>query len=211
MSNSNKIFVKEAKFVGSFPDVDLCPKPNIHEYAFIGRSNVGKSSLVNMLTGQNSLAKISSTPGKTRTINHFLINNSWYLVDLPGYGFAKLPKSERDKFTQLNQNYILERPNLVCMFVLVDSRIPPQKIDLEFLEWLGENAVPFVIVFTKVDKLSSNAWNKNYEFYKEKLSENWEVLPNIFVTSSQDGLGKEEIFNFINETNLNVKLEEIWK
>ena len=207
MSKTDKIFVKEAKFIGSFPDVELCPKTKFHEYAFIGRSNVGKSSLINMLIGQK-LAKISATPGKTRTINHFLVNNSWHLVDLPGYGYAKLPKSERDKFTNLIQNYILQRENLVCLFVLIDSRIPPQKIDLEFLEWLGENEVPFVIVFTKVDKLSKNAWNKNFEIYKEKLSENWEILPTIFVTSSEDEIGKEEIFNFINETNLNVNKEE---
>lgn len=206
MLKTDKIFVKEAKFVGSFPDVELCPKTKLHEYAFIGRSNVGKSSLINMLTGQNSLAKISSTPGKTRTINHYLINNSWHLVDLPGYGYAKLPKTERDKFTQLIQNYILKRENMVCLFVLIDSRISAQKNDLEFIDWLGENNVPFVIVFTKIDKLSKTAWDKNLENYKEKLLENWEILPTIFESSSMKNLGKEDIFKFIEETNNSVTI-----
>lgn len=200
------MIIKSADFLGSFVDVGKCPKPTMHEYAFIGRSNVGKSSLINMLTGRKSLAKVSSTPGKTRTINHFVINDNWYLVDLPGYGYAKISKSEREKWSKLNQDYILKRENLICLFVLIDSRIPPQKIDNEFLEWLGENQIPFAIVFTKVDKLSSLEWSKNLTAYKEHLLQTWETLPKLIESSSVSALGKDEIFDFIEQTNNNVEL-----
>lgn len=193
--------VKSAKFEISNSDVRKCPDTRRHEYAFIGRSNVGKSSLINMLTGQRKLAMTSSTPGKTTLINHFLINNDWYIVDLPGYGYAKRSKEGRQKIEKIINDYILERPQMTSLFVLVDSRHAPQKIDLEFMEWLSENEVPFAIIFTKVDKLSRTAAEKNIENYKKELLKQWEELPPIFVTSSETGAGKEEVLEYIEELN----------
>lgn len=208
MSNfANQIFsltkmqVTSAKFEISNSDVRKCPATARHEYAFIGRSNVGKSSLINMLTGQRKLAMTSSTPGKTTLINHFLINGGWYIVDLPGYGYARRSKDARQKLQHIIEDYVLERPQMTSLFVLVDARHEPQKIDLEFMEWLGENGVPFAIVFTKVDKLSKGAAAANVEAYKAKLLEQWEELPPIFVTSSETGQGREELLNYIEELN----------
>lgn len=193
--------VTSAKFEISNSDVSKCPATDRHEYAFIGRSNVGKSSLINMLTGQKKLAMTSATPGKTTLINHFLINGSWYIVDLPGYGYARRSKDARDKLQRIIEDYILERPQMTSLFVLVDSRHAPQKIDMEFMEWLGENGIPFAIVFTKADKLSKGATAANVEAYKEKLLEQWEELPPIFVTSSETGQGREELLDYIEELN----------
>ena len=171
------------------------------EYAFIGRSNVGKSSLINMLTGYGKLAKTSSTPGKTVLINHFVINGDWYLVDLPGYGFAKRSKKETEKLEHMITTYILDREQMTNLFLLIDVRHEPQKIDMEFIEWLGENGVPFSIVFTKADKLTKTALNTNIENYKARLKEDWEQLPPIFITSSQTRDGREEILNYIEQIN----------
>lgn len=193
--------VTSAKFEISNSDVSKCPATDRHEYAFIGQSNVGKSSLINMLTGQKKLAMTSATPGKTTLINHFLINGSWYIVDLPGYGYARRSKDARDKLQRIIEDYILERPQMTSLFVLVDSRHAPQKIDMEFMEWLGENGIPFAIVFTKADKLSKGATAANVEAYKEKLLEQWEELPPIFVTSSETGQGREELLDYIEELN----------
>ena len=193
--------IHKAEFIISNSDISRCPEPNIPEYAFIGRSNVGKSSLINMLTNHKKLAKISSKPGKTQLINHFLINDGWYLVDLPGYGFAKIAKSQRQKWEKFVVQYILERENLMSLFVLIDSRIPPQKIDLEFMEMLGENSIPFAIVFTKIDKLSSAKKAKAMQVYKDEMLKTWEFMPPIFTTSSVSSHGKETILNFIAEIN----------
>lgn len=191
----------QAEFLVSSTKLEQCPKPDLPEYAFIGRSNVGKSSLINMLSGQKKLARISATPGKTITINHFLINNTWYLVDLPGYGYAKRSKTDRKSWEKMIREYILSRPNLMSLFVLVDSRIEPQKIDLEFIEWLAESEIPFVIVFTKTDKLSSSKKDQGVSLYKRVLKKNWESLPPLIETSSQSGLGKVDILSYIEETN----------
>lgn len=193
--------ITSAKFEISNSDASKCPATALHEYAFIGRSNVGKSSLINMLTGNRKLAMTSATPGKTTLVNHFLINRSWYIVDLPGYGYARRSKSEREKFERLISDYILGRPQMTSLFVLIDSRLEPQKIDLDFMEWLGENGVPFAIVFTKTDKLSAGAVERNIAGYKKKLLEQWEELPPIFVTSSETGRGREELLNYIEELN----------
>lgn len=193
--------IKSAKFEISNSKVEKCPASELHEYAFIGRSNVGKSSLINMLTGKRKLAMTSSTPGKTTLINHFLINDSWYIVDLPGYGYAQRSKADREKLKAIIDDYILGRPQMTSLFVLVDSRHEPQKIDMEFMEWLGENGVPFAIVFTKVDKLSKGAAEKNIEAYKKELLKQWEELPPVFVTSSEKGLGREELLDYIEELN----------
>lgn len=193
--------INSAKFEISNTKVDKCPASELHEYAFIGRSNVGKSSLINMLTGKRKLAMTSSTPGKTTLINHFLINGSWYIVDLPGYGYAQRSKTDREKLKKIIDEYILGRPQMTSLFVLVDSRHEPQKIDLQFMEWLGENGVPFAIVFTKVDKLSKGAAEKNIEAYKRKFLEQWEELPPVFVTSSETGLGREQLLDYIEELN----------
>jgi GTP-binding protein len=175
-----------------------CPKPHQPEFAFIGRSNVGKSSLINMLCGRKDLAKISSTPGKTQTINHFLINDQWYIVDLPGYGYARVSKSEREKFEGFITEYLLERAPLQCVMVLIDSRLEPQKIDLEFMDWLGENKVPFVIVFTKSDKnKKEGVLQGKIDHYKSVLSVQWETLPPIFISSAEKKTGREEILAFI--------------
>ena len=193
--------IKEARFVVSNTDVKKCPDPDRPEYAFIGRSNVGKSSLINKLTNKKSLAKTSGKPGKTRLINHFLINNEWYLVDLPGYGYAEVPKSERLKWEKFIKNYILHRENLYCLFVLVDSRHEPQKPDLEFMEWLGISQIPFAIIFTKIDKLKPEELSKNLENYKAKMMETWETMPVWYVTSTETGEGTNEILDYIGNLN----------
>ena len=195
------MLIKTASFLQSNTNPAKLPKPDKPEYAFIGRSNVGKSSLINMLTGNGKLAKVSATPGKTITINHFIINNEWYLVDLPGYGFAKRSQKEREKWKEMLDDYILNRQNLVTTFVLVDSRIEPQKIDLDFISNLGENQIPFVIVFTKADKLSGRQLSENIENYKKRLLEDWEELPTMIVTSSEKKTGRDEILNLIEEYN----------
>ena len=197
--------IKTAEFTLSAPMVTMCPQDTKPEYAFIGRSNVGKSSLINMLTNNRKLAKTSSTPGKTLLINHFIINKEWYLVDLPGYGFAKRSKKEIDKLDQMIRGYILQRDQLVNVFVLVDVRLEPQKIDLEFIEWLGLSSVPFAIVFTKADKLTAHKARQAVEAYKQKLLETWEELPPIFVTSAERKEGREEVLQYIDEINQSLK------
>ena len=197
--------IKTAEFTLSAPMVSMCPQDTKPEYAFIGRSNVGKSSLINMLTNNKKLAKTSSTPGKTLLINHFIINKEWYLVDLPGYGFAKRSKKEIDKLDQMIRGYILQREQLVNVFVLVDVRLEPQKIDLEFIEWLGLSSDPFAIVFTKADKLTANKARQAVEAYKQKLLETWEELPPIFVTSAEKKEGREEVLQYIDEINKSLK------
>jgi len=193
--------IKTANFVKSSGKWQDCPEPTIPEYAFIGRSNVGKSSLINAMMNHKDLAKTSQTPGKTQLINHFLVNDNWYLTDLPGYGYAKVSKSIRKDFEKLITNYILNRRNLVNLFVLVDVRHNPQKIDLEFIQWCGESGVPFSIVFTKTDKLKPNAVVKNVEDYKTELHKTWEDLPELYITSAEKKEGCEEILNFIEKTN----------
>ena len=197
--------IKSAEFVISNTDIDKCPKERIPEYAFIGRSNVGKSSLINMLTGRKSLAKTSGKPGKTQLINHFKINDNWFLVDLPGYGYAKVSKKNRSIFAKFIYKYLEKRENLICTFVLVDSRHEPQKIDMLFMEWLGQNQIPFVIIFTKMDKLSSSQLNKNITKYKTEMLKTWEDIPQTFRSSAESGLGKAEILKFIEHTNTSVK------
>ena len=195
------MIINTARFVISNSNVKSCPSDRKHEYAFIGRSNVGKSSLINMLTGRKGLAMTSATPGKTMLINHFLVNDSWYIVDLPGYGYARRSKSDRDRLESIIKNYILGREQMTNLFVLVDSRHDPQKIDMEFMEWLGENGVPFSIVFTKMDKLSARAAEKQTASYLAKMLEMWEELPPVFRTSSERGLGRDAILNYIEEMN----------
>lgn len=196
--------VKTAEYIISNPDVASCPKSNLPEYAFIGRSNVGKSSLINMLCHNSKLAKTSQKPGKTLLINHFLINGEWHLVDLPGYGFAQAGQKQRETLKKMIERYCLLREQLVCLFVLVDCRHEPQKIDLEFINWLGENGVPFAIVFTKGDKLGKVRLKENVEAYKARLLEEWEELPPVFVTSSETGLGGEELTNYIESLNAEI-------
>ena len=193
--------IKSAEFVISNSQVSKCPTTGLPEYAFIGRSNVGKSSLINMLTGKKGLAMTSQKPGKTQLINHFIINDAWYLVDLPGYGYARLSKDGREKLKKMIEDYTLERKELVCLFVLVDSRHEPQKIDLEFIQWLGEEGVPFALVFTKADKLTKGRLAANLEAYKARLLEEWEELPPIFVTSSEQQLGRDELLSYIEGIN----------
>ncbi len=193
--------VKSAEFVISNTDIKKCPDSNIPEYAFIGRSNVGKSSLINMMCNKKALAKVSGTPGKTQLINHFLINDNWHLVDLPGYGYAKISKTERKRFEKFIWQYILKREQLTALFVLIDSRLEPQKNDIEFFRKLGHKGVPFLIVFTKADKLSSSKLNKNITAYKKKLLAEWEELPQTFITSSETGLGKDELLSYIDYVN----------
>lgn len=197
--------IKQAKFVISNTDIEKCPKERVPEYAFIGRSNVGKSSLINMLTERKSLAKTSGKPGKTQLINHFKINQEWFLVDLPGYGYAKVSKKDRSIFAKFIYEYLEKRENLICTFVLVDSRHEPQKIDMQFMEWLGRKGIPFVIVFTKMDKLSSSQLNKNLSKYKTEMLKTWEEVPQSFMSSSESGLGRLEILKFIERTNELVK------
>lgn len=194
--------IKNPKFEISSPDVKQCPSTDVPEYAFIGRSNVGKSSLINMLARRKGLAKTSQTPGKTLLINHFRMDDgAWYLVDLPGYGYAARGKEQRDKIRKLIEGYVLDRAQLTCLFVLVDVRHDPQKIDLEFMDWLGEHEVPFAIVFTKADKLSQTAARRNVEAYTNELKLNWSELPPIFLTSSEKGLGRNEILEYIDTIN----------
>ena len=195
------MIVNTARFVISNSDVEKCPSDNKHEYAFIGRSNVGKSSLINMLTNRKDLAKTSATPGKTLLINHFLVNDSWYIVDLPGYGFARRNKEGRAEISRIIKSYILNRRQMTNLFLLIDSRLKPQKIDIEFMEWLAENEVPFSIVFTKLDKMTSSAGKKAIENYLSYLLEQWEALPPIFKTSSEDKRGRNEILDYIEEMN----------
>ncbi len=196
--------IKKAEFIISNTDYKKSPEPNKPEYAFIGRSNVGKSSLINMLTQHKNLAKTSGTPGKTQLINHFLINDQWYLVDLPGYGYAKVSKKARDQFNSINTRYILNRQNLINLFVLVDSRHEPQKIDLAFMEWLGQNGIPFSIIFTKVDKMGSSTLQKNIALYRKILLKQWEEMPQHFTSSATDKTGKTEILQYIETINKQV-------
>lgn len=193
--------IKSAEFLVSSARIDQCPKTNLPEYAFIGRSNVGKSSLINMLTGKSKLAKTSATPGKTILINHFVINGEWYLVDLPGYGYAKRSKKDTEKFEHMITTYILDREQMTNLFLLIDVRHEPQQIDLEFMEWLGENGVPFSIVFTKADKVSKAKLKGNVTHYLTELKKQWEELPPYFVTSSEAKLGREEILDYIEQIN----------
>jgi GTP-binding protein len=193
--------IKKAEFIISCTELKKCPKPEMPEYAFIGRSNVGKSSLINMLTDIRHLAKTSTTPGKTQLINFFLINESWYLVDLPGIGYAKAAKSAKSKWEKMILNYISKRQNLLSVFYLADIRIAPQQIDLNFMEWMGENQIPFVILFTKADKITRTMLDKNINLYKKTLIETWEELPQMIITSSEKKTGKEEILDFIELTN----------
>ena len=197
--------IKSAEFVISNTDFRKCPAGNRPEYAFIGRSNVGKSSLINMLTGRNGLAKTSSTPGKTLLINHFMVNNEWYIVDLPGYGYARRGKEQREQLRHIIQTYILGRQQMTNLFVLVDSRHEPQAVDMEFMNWCGEHNVPFSIVFTKMDKMGRDAGQRNIEAYKQQLGETWEELPPIFITSSQDGRGRDELLDYIDSINKQLK------
>ena len=196
--------IVKAEFVVSNAKVEKCPQSNRHEYAFIGRSNVGKSSLINMLTNNKKLAKTAVKPGKTQLINHFLINDSWYKVDLPGYGYARTSQNSRLQFEKMIRDYILKRENLVCLFVLVDSRLEPQKIDLEFMEWLGENGVPFVMIFTKADKLTTTQRLKCIDEYHKIMLNTWETTPLSFMTSSEKRLGREELLDYIDELNRTV-------
>ena len=193
----------KAKFKCSSEKISQVPKDDLKDIAFIGRSNVGKSSLVNMLTGVKNLAKVSGTPGKTKLINHFLINDSWYLVDLPGYGYARVSKTARGEFSKLILDYVLKCEKMHYLFVLVDARLEPQKIDLRFIEMLGENGIPFGIIFTKADKLSQAQLNRNVKAYKQHLEEQWEELPPMFISSSEKGTGREEIITFIEEAIAN--------
>ena len=193
--------ITSAEFVISNTDVKKCPASIFPEYAFIGRSNVGKSSLINMLTSRKGLAMTSSTPGKTMLINHFLINKNWYLVDLPGYGYARRGQKGKDQIRTIIEDYILEREQMTNLFVLIDSRLEPQKIDLEFMEWLGENGVPFAIVFTKADKLKGGRLNTHINEYLEQLKEQWEELPPYFITSSENRMGRKELLDYIESIN----------
>jgi len=202
--------IKTAKFVISNTDVSKCPEENIPEYAFIGRSNVGKSSLINMLTNHKNLAKISGKPGKTQLINHFIINEDWFLVDLPGYGFAKVSRNMRNTFQKFLQDYFNNRKQLVCTFVLVDSRHEPQNIDLDFMANLGENGIPFAIVFTKTDKLNQTTLPKNIANYKKIMLQSWEELPPTFITSSTNQAGKKEILEYIDQINSNFDNESLF-
>ena len=197
--------ITKAEFVISSPNYHKCPKHQAPEYAFIGRSNVGKSSLINMLTNRHGLAKTSATPGKTLLINHFLINDQWYIVDLPGYGYARLSKGEQIKLKKLIEGYILNRKELTCLFVLIDSRHAPLNVDLEFMHFLGINGIPFAIIFTKLDKLSAREKSENIQRYQKRLLEDWDELPPLFVTSSSKNIGKEEVLEYIEQINESLK------
>ncbi|MEO9805840.1 MAG: ribosome biogenesis GTP-binding protein YihA/YsxC [Reichenbachiella sp.] len=196
--------IKSSEFVISNTDYTLCPTPDKPEYAFIGRSNVGKSSLINMLTNKNKLAKTSGKPGKTQLINHFLINKSWFLVDLPGYGWAQVSKEMKEKWDRMTKNYLGQRENLHNVFVLIDSRIPPQKIDIEFLNWLGQYQIPFSIIFTKADKPKNSKIQSNIAAFKNELKQFWEEIPPTFVTSSAQKIGQAEILDYIGQINESV-------
>ncbi|GAB4284521.1 MAG: ribosome biogenesis GTP-binding protein YihA/YsxC [Marinilabiliales bacterium] len=198
--------IHSAEFVKSSVKTGECPQGNKHEYAFIGRSNVGKSSLINMLLQRKKIAKTSSTPGKTKLINHFLINDSWYIADLPGYGYAKVSKTEREKWEKMIEHYIINRTNLMCLFLLIDARHEPLKSDIDFMLWLGNNNIPFAIVFTKIDKLSSNQLNKKINTYIKKLGQFWEPLPDYFLTSAVTATGRDEILDYIDNINKTVEI-----
>jgi GTP-binding protein len=201
--------IASARFEISNSTVFKCPETKMHEYAFIGRSNVGKSSLINMLTGKTNLARTSATPGKTMLINHFLVNEEWYIVDLPGYGFAQRGKESREALRKMIEEYILNRQQMTNLFLLIDSRLDPQKIDVEFMEWLGENGVPFSIVFTKLDKMGPEAGKRKVNAYLERLKQDWEELPPVFMTSSEDGRGRWEILDYIEQMNtLPIEIDE---
>lgn len=200
--------ITSSEFITSNTDVRKCPVMEFPEYAFIGRSNVGKSSLINMLTAHKNLAITSARPGKTMLINHFLINKSWYMVDLPGYGYAKRGRKEQEQIRHIIETYILQREQMTCLFVLIDSRLEPQKIDLTFIEWLGENNIPFAIIFTKADKLKSGKLNVNIRNYLAKLHEQWEELPAYFITSSEDRTGRTELLNYIESINNLLKVKQ---
>jgi len=195
------MIIREIEFIGSFEHENQCPKSDLPEYAFIGRSNVGKSSLINSITNRKELARISSTPGKTQTLNYFLVNQEWYLVDLPGYGYAKISKSKRKKWKQMIERYLLFRPNLYCVFSLIDSRLDLQKIDIDFLNWLGDSKVPFVIAYTKIDKVKKTLRDAQIKKIQNQLLEYWESLPQQFITSAETNAGGDEILSFIEEIN----------
>jgi GTP-binding protein len=195
------MIIKTAEFIISNTQIDKMPAPSKPEYAFIGRSNVGKSSLINMLCRQKGLAKTSQNPGKTQVINHFIINNTWYLVDLPGYGYAKVSQTTRKSWEGMIKTYLEERENLQCVMVLIDSRLEPQKVDLAFIDWLGGKGIPFCIIFTKADKQSKSKTASNVEMFNNTLLKNWEELPSFFVTSAEEGTGKEEVLAYIDEIN----------
>ena len=197
--------IKETRFITSSPGIHKCPPPDFPEYAFIGRSNVGKSSLLNMITSRKKLAKISSTPGKTQLINHFIINEEWYLADLPGYGYARISVHKKQSWEKMIRDYIFKRKSLMSLFLLIDSRIPPQQIDLNFIDMLGINQVSFVIIFTKSDKLSKPQLESNLNSYKKQLLNSWEELPEIIVSSSTNKTGREEILSYIEKNN------KLWK
>lgn len=199
------MIIKDAKFIISNTDINLCPKDGLPEYAFIGRSNVGKSSLINMLVDKKDLAKTSGKPGKTQLINHFLINDEWYLVDLPGYGYAKASRSSRNQWEKFISEYLTQRETLINIFVLIDSRLEPQKIDLEFMTWCAEEQLPFSMVFTKIDKLSSSALQKNLAAYKKEMLKYWESLPPVFTTSSESHFGREKLLNYIEQINFDLQ------
>ncbi|TND09221.1 MAG: GTP-binding protein [Bacteroidetes bacterium] len=199
------MIIRSADFISSNVLAEKCPAPDKPEYAFIGRSNVGKSSLINMLCGKTKLAHVSGRPGKTQVINHFLINGQWYLVDLPGYGFAKVSKEMREKFDKMIRGYLVRRSNLVCVFLLVDSRLEPQMNDIAFMEWLAESQIPFAILFTKCDKSSSNVLNKSIAAYKKTMQESWDEFPMYFLTSAETKKGRDEVLQLVDETN------KLWK
>jgi GTP-binding protein len=193
--------IDHVEFVKSSPDLKSCPKPSFPEYAFAGRSNVGKSSLINMLTGRKNLAKTSSSPGKTQTINHYLVNGAWYLVDLPGYGYARISKTVKKEFPALIRSYLLHRRTLACLFILIDCRHKPLENDSEFITWAGRNQVPLVLCFTKADKLSAAQLRHKLDLYREKLRETWEVLPDFLITSAEDPRGRKELIDIIGRSN----------
>ncbi len=195
------MIIRSAEFIKSSAHVKDCPGASLPEYAFLGRSNVGKSSLINMITGRNKLAKTSSSPGKTQLINHFVINDAWYLTDLPGYGFAKVPVAVKKKWEKMIKNYLVRRENLMCSFILLDSRHGPMKNDMDFLEWMGQNALPLCLIFTKADKLSRSGLQQNMNVYKKILAEQWDPLPPLIISSTSSRQGKEEILKFIATSN----------
>jgi GTP-binding protein len=201
--------IRTAKFVASYPRVEKSPISNNPEYAFIGRSNVGKSSLINMLTCTKALAKVSQTPGKTQLINHFLINEEWNLVDLPGYGYAKVSKSDRKSFSDIITNYIIKRENLYLLFVLIDSRLEPQQIDVDFVNWLGAHQIPFALVFTKTDKVSSSVLQANMDAFSAEMMNTWEELPQMFTSSAVTRTGREDILRYVEEINKNTKINQL--
>ena len=208
MAKKVKALISKAEFVSSYDHYNKCPNKDIAEFAFIGRSNVGKSSLINLITNNNKLAKISSTPGKTQTINFFEINNSWNLVDLPGYGWARVSKTEKSKWDIMNMEYMLYREQLQCVFILIDSRLEPQGIDIEFIQWVGEQEIPFSLVFTKADKQTKNKTGTTIAQFTKELYKTWAELPPIFVTSAVSGEGKDEILGYIDEINENFKADK---